>query len=108
MKNSSVSFFHIPVSSGFYLPSLYRQEYNYNPIDVTVETSDGKQYTCRSYTMKDTVIETLTSPQYKSVIINGAKETGLPKEYLDFLNSVKDNGYDGHVEILTQINGPKV
>ena len=53
--------------------------------------------------MKDTVIEILTSPQYKNVIITGAKETGLPKEYMDFLNGVKDNGYDGHVEILTQI-----
>ena len=36
---------------------------------------------------------------YKRVIIEGAKENGLPEHYIKMLNEIEDNGYDGKVEV---------
>ena len=45
------------------------------------------------------------------MIITGAIENNLPKEYLDFLSNVKDNGYNGEVEVplsFHQVSDQKV
>ena len=53
----------------------------------------------------------LPSAVYKKVIVTGAIENNLPKEYLDFLSNVKDNGYNGEVEVplsFHQVSDQKV
>ncbi len=39
------------------------------------------------------------SPAYKNVIINGAIEINLPDDYIKFLRSFDDNGYNGPINI---------
>ena len=39
------------------------------------------------------------SPAYKNVIINGAKEVGLPENYIQYLRSFEDNGYKGAINV---------
>jgi len=39
------------------------------------------------------------SRRYKNVIVQGAKEHNLPAEYVEFLEQIKDNGYDGEVDV---------
>ena len=39
------------------------------------------------------------SPAYKNVIINGAKQIGLPEDYKIYLHSFQDNGYKGPIDI---------
>ena len=41
----------------------------------------------------------LPSLLYKSVIVAGARQNGLPQNYIDFLTSVMDNGFEGHKNI---------
>lgn len=36
---------------------------------------------------------------YKSVIIQGAMDGGLPAEYIELLKKMPDNGYDGPVDV---------
>lgn len=81
-----------------------RQETHYQPITVTVTTpgDPGTEYKCRTYQMMECIPD-LTSPQYKNVVVSGAKEVGLPEDYMKFLNDFKHNGYDGHVEICDKL-----
>ena len=43
------------------------------------------------------------SPQYKDVILRGAKGLMLPEEYIQFLESLPDNGYQGDVPVYNEI-----
>uniref|UniRef100_A0A8D0GXQ5 Gamma-glutamylcyclotransferase n=1 Tax=Sphenodon punctatus TaxID=8508 RepID=A0A8D0GXQ5_SPHPU len=74
----------------------------YSPIEVTVHTQDGRVLTCRSYQMNDCVYD-LTSPQYKKVICMGAKQNGLPIDYLKKLDAIETNNYSGTVLIFEEI-----
>ena len=39
------------------------------------------------------------STVYKRVIVQGARENGLPADYIKKLESIEDNGYDGDVDV---------
>ncbi len=49
---------------------------------------------CRTYQMVD-FVHTQPSPQYKGVIVAGALKARLPSDYMNRLNAIEDNGYDG-------------
>ncbi|XP_006635599.2 gamma-glutamylcyclotransferase-like [Lepisosteus oculatus] len=65
----------------------------YSPVEVKVE-AEGGELLCRSYQMNDFEI-CLTSPQYKQVVCSGARQSGLPDDYINMLDSVETNTYDG-------------
>ncbi len=90
------------------LENLDRQEgvpqKYYQPIEVEVTTVSGNQLKCRTYEMLTLTHEdNRPSPQYLSIIIMGAKECGLPKEYIGRLESIDHNGYSGPVEVYDKI-----
>ncbi|XP_062980858.1 gamma-glutamylcyclotransferase [Elgaria multicarinata webbii] len=74
----------------------------YVPIEVSVQTQEGKVFKCRSYQMND-YIYGLPSPQYKKVICMGAKQNGLPVDYQEKLDSIETNSYAGTVPVFEEI-----
>ena len=40
---------------------------------------------------------------YKDVIVRGAEEHNIPKEYLDWLRKIEDNGYRGDVNVALDL-----
>ncbi|KAJ8920296.1 hypothetical protein NQ315_011957 [Exocentrus adspersus] len=86
----------------------------YYPLTVKVETPTGKELDCRVYiqTANVTNVVPLTelpnerkpSAVYINTMLKGAKESGLPKEYQDFLGSIPHNGYSGEVDIGAQLH----
>ena len=56
-------------------------------------------YLGREERMLDHNEECLPSGAYKKVIVEGAIEHELPPEYIEMLTQIKDNGYDGHVNL---------
>ncbi|XP_049762234.1 gamma-glutamylcyclotransferase-like isoform X1 [Schistocerca cancellata] len=77
----------------------------YFPFEVEVEKPDGKKLLCRCYQLCNTPTELkpgqpipedrLPSELYLSVIIQGARETGLPNEYIEQLEKISHNSYKG-------------
>lgn len=60
---------------------------------MDVELDDGEIIPCRSYEMyQETTRNKLPSPHYKRVIIAGARQHGLPKDYIQTLEMFPDNG----------------
>merc|ERR1712032_376171 len=43
------------------------------------------------------------SAVYLDVIVRGAKENGLPKEYIEKLESIEHNGYRGEVAVTIDL-----
>lgn len=92
---------------------FYRQEgvaaNIYKPLQVDVKCSDGTTKNCRTYqqtavpalvqNLRDLPLERKPSKVYWKVIIQGAKESGLPDDYQTFLNNIPHNGYDGEIDI---------
>jgi gamma-glutamylcyclotransferase len=79
----------------------------YERVSVTAEV-EGKPVECLAYKVtkssRENSISThgdslLPSTVYKNVIIRGAKEHNLPSEYINFLENIPDNGYEGEVEV---------
>lgn len=74
-------------------------------INATVTTSSGRPLACRSYLMhvappKLAAGETLPAERqpslvYKRVVIAGARESGLPADYIARLEAIPDNGSSG-------------
>ncbi|PAV84493.1 hypothetical protein WR25_25243 [Diploscapter pachys] len=82
-----------------YSQSLDDQEIGYNRLQVEVITDQGP-IQCRTYQFKDPNAKFgRPSPQYKMVIVSGAKEHDLPEGYLKKLENLEDNGYSGTVEV---------
>lgn len=81
----------------------------YQRLELTVETyPEGKKVKCMAYQIRDETRQKsveahganlIPSLRYKNVIISGAKEHGLPAEYVKMLEEVPDNGYNGDVEV---------
>ncbi|CAH2005519.1 unnamed protein product [Acanthoscelides obtectus] len=81
----------------------------YFPLEVEVESSDGKVMRARTYRetaeIKEYVdlsklpAERQPSTIYLKTILTGAKESGLPSEYQEILKTICDNGYQGDVDI---------
>ncbi|CAL8287477.1 unnamed protein product [Merluccius merluccius] len=85
---------------GEHLPTLDQYEGvqagAYRPLEVNVTTAEGHTL-CRSYQMND-FNPYLTSPPYK--------QHGLPLDYVEKLEAVETNGYEGP-SILDKIEGLK-
>lgn len=74
----------------------------YRPINVTVETPSGDEVVCRCYEIiksvpklsKDEVFpaDRVPSCTYLQTIIEGAMQSKLPNEYVEYLKSIKHNG----------------
>ncbi|XP_076035822.1 gamma-glutamylcyclotransferase-like isoform X2 [Oratosquilla oratoria] len=72
----------------------------YRPLQVKVLTGDGKEVNARTYQIIRPVEEDRRpSTVYKNVILTGARENGLPEEYIKKLESIEDNGYNGEVDV---------
>nr|XP_056713737.1 gamma-glutamylcyclotransferase [Euleptes europaea] len=74
----------------------------YVPIEVNVNTEEGKTLRCRSYQMND-YVRNLPSPHYKKVICLGAKQNGLPNDYQKKLETIETNNYMGNVPVFEEI-----
>jgi len=82
----------------------------YEPKEITVIGSDGKEYLCRTYWKRDIADQSdrmreleLPSKAYVSVIISGAKEHKFPDSYLEKLEAIEHNGiYD--IPMMTNIS----
>ncbi|XP_011305035.1 gamma-glutamylcyclotransferase-like [Fopius arisanus] len=93
------------------LPDLDRQEgvdvNHYFSLDVDVKSPDGKIFKCRVYQQCNNPKESLDvsnlpsdrqpSYSYLSTIIAGAQESGIPSDYINFLKSIKHNGFIGEL-----------
>ncbi|XP_065081602.1 gamma-glutamylcyclotransferase-like [Ochlerotatus camptorhynchus] len=98
------------------LPDLDKQEgvHNqvYKPLTLPICTTKGETLQCRVYQLvknppklesieETRPFERQPSQTYMNIIIRGATETGLPIEYVEYLNTIKHNGHSGdpHFEI---------
>ncbi|XP_069763535.1 gamma-glutamylcyclotransferase-like [Narcine bancroftii] len=79
------------------------QEGLYSPIEVKVEEKVMGEVICLTYQMNNFQFS-LPSPLYKKVIIQGAKESGLPSEYIMKLDSILTNNYNKMTPFTIQIN----
>ncbi|XP_070544988.1 gamma-glutamylcyclotransferase-like [Ptychodera flava] len=71
---------------------------------VMVTTPKGKMLTCTCLKLRDPLpLEGVPSPQYLSVLIAGAVQKNLPKDYIAKLKSSKHNSYDGKIGISEKI-----
>ncbi|CRK94520.1 CLUMA_CG008025, isoform A [Clunio marinus] len=86
----------------------------YKPMTVNVLVDD-KEISCRTYKLvdnpttpmdpSDRPFERQPSKSYLNVILNGAIETKLPSDYIDFLRSFKHNGNEAiNKELLSLLN----
>ncbi|XP_041354005.1 gamma-glutamylcyclotransferase-like [Gigantopelta aegis] len=78
--------------------SLDQQEDYYTGHDVTVQDETGREHVCRTYQLEGRSSER-PSPQYKDVIVRGAKQNGLPADYITGLEQMEDNGFVGHMQL---------
>lgn len=78
--------------------NLDRQEIGYDAIEVDVNLeNDNQMITCRTYVQKPDYMNkgnsNVPSKLYKNVIIKGAEENQLPKDYIDnVIRKFPDNG----------------
>ena len=70
----------------------FSQESSYRAIDVTVTTPEGSSHICRTYQLDENVEEMLPSPHYMKVLIEGAKQSGLPASFVKHLEAIPHNG----------------
>lgn len=65
-----------------------------------MEQATGEQVKCRSYQLLIRDNDDMRpSTNYKNVILKGAREHGLPDDYIFKLEAIEDNGYDQHFNI---------
>lgn len=90
------------------------QDNIYHAMSVDVEIPDGKILNCRVYQQcdnpkeyikpADLPMERRPSPLYLGMIKKGAEENNLPSDYIKFLGSIPDNGYEGEYDIGLSLN----
>jgi len=72
----------------------------YRPLQVDVTSLDGMTLSVRTYQMTLPYEENARpSVVYKRVVSTGARQSGLPVDYLKYIDKIEDNGYDGPVEV---------
>jgi len=75
-----------------------------SPEDILITDNTGAHVDCYTYIMNEKAKSSKPSPQYKHVIVSGAKEISLPKEYIqNVLEKVDDNGNNSPVSIKLSI-----
>ncbi|KAG8228950.1 hypothetical protein J437_LFUL007701 [Ladona fulva] len=89
----------IPISSRMELDRKEGVESGvYRVLEVKVDC-DGEFLSCWAYQCtRPFDQDRRPSPFYKSVILEGARETFLPFDYVKMLESIEDNGYQGEVD----------
>lgn len=67
---------------------------------MQVTTVAGETLDCRCY-QQTRPWETDRRPSvvYKNVMIRGARENGVPDDYIRYLEAIEDNGYEGEVQV---------
>ena len=76
----------------------------YRPIQVIVETAGGERVNCRSYELlKLSATDLRPSPQYHDVILRGARQNGLPQDYLVRLEAIETNGHSGELKTYNDV-----
>lgn len=87
----------------------------YKALDESIETLDGQRIVCRLYqkvahptvkyehTCDEVPFERKPSKTYLEVILAGAEESRLPREYCDFLKSFKHNEQLASADILKKL-----
>ncbi|XP_035602154.1 gamma-glutamylcyclotransferase [Oncorhynchus keta] len=73
----------------------------YSPVEVNVKTR-GQELNCRTYIM-NSCIYAPPSPQYLKVILMGAEQNGLPKNYQEKLRSIETNKYEGPLPVMAEL-----
>lgn len=69
-------------------------------VPIRVPTQDNRRITCRTYQYSNPLrTRQPPSPHYKTVIVSGAIEHKLPREYVAWLKTIPDNGYRGRVNL---------
>lgn len=76
---------------------LFRQVMGYRAKDVTVEKEDGGLISCRVYQLSEYIPAT-PSTKYKRMMVDGAVENSLPKDYISKLVAIEDTGQTGAVD----------
>ncbi|GIY37169.1 gamma-glutamylcyclotransferase [Caerostris darwini] len=85
--------------------ALDRQEVNYNPMIVPVETELFGKLDCRTYQILGYKEDNnMPSRVYKAVCVQGAIDHGLPPSYIKKLEAVADNGYKGPIPVPVNID----
>ncbi|XP_013772168.1 gamma-glutamylcyclotransferase-like [Limulus polyphemus] len=91
----------IPLSE---LNNLDRQEGSYDVCQVPIVTHEGHILQCRTYQLKSATGEIgKPSRVYKACMVQGAIEHNLPQHYVEKLQNIEDNGYEGCVDIPVNI-----
>ena len=80
----------------------------YERFEISVETKDGSWLPCLIYRLtaqtrqagvEELGTEQKPSPFYKDVMLNGARENHLPDDYVNFIETIVDNGYTGEIDL---------
>ena len=73
----------------------------YTRINVGVcPVDDVTKITCITYEKTDKSQPALPSRPYKEMMLKGATQCGLPGDYITMLETVRDNGYHGEVNLI--------
>ncbi|CAL8287481.1 unnamed protein product [Merluccius merluccius] len=73
----------------------------YSPMEVLIKARGG-ELSCRTYIMNSCVYAP-PSPQYLKVIVMGAEQNGLPKDYQEMLRIIETNKYDGPLPVMNEL-----
>uniref|UniRef100_A0A4W5RJN4 Gamma-glutamylcyclotransferase b n=1 Tax=Hucho hucho TaxID=62062 RepID=A0A4W5RJN4_9TELE len=73
----------------------------YSPVEVNVKTR-GQELNCRTYIM-NSCIYAPPSPQYLKVILMGAEQNGLPKNYQEKLRAIETNKFEGPLLVMAEL-----
>jgi len=76
----------------------------YNRKSVTVEIDGGQEEAFTYFLVKPVEEDRRPSAVYLDVIVRGAKENGLPKEYIEKLESIEHNGFREEVGVTIDLN----
>ncbi|XP_077432088.1 gamma-glutamylcyclotransferase [Vanacampus margaritifer] len=73
----------------------------YSPVEISVRTK-GQELRCRTYLMNSCVYAP-PSPQYLLVIVMGAEQNRLPKDYQEKLRAIETNKYGGPLPLMVEL-----
>uniref|UniRef100_A0A3P8NT01 Gamma-glutamylcyclotransferase n=1 Tax=Astatotilapia calliptera TaxID=8154 RepID=A0A3P8NT01_ASTCA len=86
------------------LESLDSQENGHRSVQSggVIGEDKGQDLNCRTYIMNSCVYAS-PSPQYLKVIVMGAEQNGLPKDYQEKLRAIKTNMYEGPLPMMAEL-----